>query len=304
MSLSRLQSRADLALVLIALIWGSTFIIVKEALNQVSTLLFLTLRFSIATIALLIIFRVLFRGKQTPSGHWSRARELRSGAIVGTFLFAGYCLQTAGLKYTTASKAGFITGFYIPLVPLIGAFVYRKVPRFVELLGVVFATLGMSLLTMPSFSVHIGTGDLLVLASTVAYALHILALGHYSKHVPFEKLSLYQIATGAIIGALTCWWIEPARLHLTAGVIFALALTGLLATAFAFAVQSWAQQFTTPTRTALIFSMEPVFAWVASFLIAGEVLSGRSLTGASLILAGILLVELKPIRFDRHRKPI
>lgn len=288
-----LRTRADLALLFVAFIWGSTFIVVKAALDEVSTLLFLALRFTIAAAALAL----LFHRRRVTHGHWSRGRELRAGAVVGVCLFAGYVLQTMGLRYTSAAKAGFITGFYIPLVPLIGALLYRRMPHLSELLGVGLATAGMSLLTLQSARFEAGKGDLLVLACSFAYAFHILALGHYSRHVGYEKLSLYQIATGAILGALTCGWVETPRWHLTAGVLFALALTGLLATALAFSIQSWAQQFTTPTRTALIFSMEPVFAWLASFLVAGEVLSLRAAGGAALILAGILLVELKPVGF-------
>jgi drug/metabolite transporter (DMT)-like permease len=258
-------------------------------------MLFLTLRFTIASIALAVVFRG--RG---PRGNWTRGREARAGAIAGVFLFAGYCLQTAGLRYTTASKAGFITGFYIPLVPLLGAIVYRRMPHISEAIGVGFATAGMALLSMPRFTLQISAGDLLVLASTAAYACHILALGYFSKHVSFETLSLYQIATGALIGWSTFWWIDTPRWQSSGLVWFALALTGLLATALAFSIQSWAQRFTTATRTAVIFSLEPVFAWLASFLVAGEVLKGYALGGAALILSGILLVELKPIRFDKH----
>ena len=283
----RLQ--ADLALVLVAAVWGSTFIIVKDALEQVSTMLFLTVRFSIAAIALAIIFR-----SRASRSTGNRSAELRAGLIVGLCLFSGYVLQTAGLRFTTAAKAGFITGFYIPLVPLLGALIYRRAPQFSEVLGVVLATAGTMLMTMESFRFEIGKGDLLVLGCSFAFALHILALGHFSKHVAFEKLTIYQVAIGALIGLATCGWIEPVRWHLTGGVVFALILTALFATALAFAIQTWAQQFTTPTRTALIFSIEPVFAWVTSYFLAGEVLSGRAIGGAGLILAGILAVELKP----------
>lgn len=287
--LSSLRARADLALVAVCLVWGATFVIVKQALAEVSAILFLAVRFSIAAAAL----AVLFRGRGAHH-HWREGRELRAGAITGLCLFLGYVLQTAGLRYTTAAKTGFITGFYIPLVPLLGALVYRKVPRATEVLGIALATVGMSLMTLQSFSPDIARGDLLVLGCSVAFAFHILLLGHYSKHVAFERLTLYQVATGALVGVSTFWWVETPRWNLTGQVAFALLLTALLATAFAFAIQTWAQQFTTPTRTALIFSLEPVFAWLTSFLMTGELLSGRALAGAGLILAGILAVELKP----------
>ena len=289
---SSLRLRADLSLVLVAAVWGSTFIIVKDALEQVSTMLFLTVRFSIAAVALAIIFR----SKLGRHHHATRSQELRAGLVVGLCLFSGYVLQTMGLQFTGAAKAGFITGFYIPLVPLLGAIIYRRAPHLSEVLGIVLATTGMMLMTFESSTLTaVSRGDLLVLGCSFAFALHILALGHFSKHVAFEKLTLYQIAAGALIGAATCGWVEPVRWHLTPGVIFALLMTALGATALAFAAQTWAQQFTTPTRTALIFSLEPVFAWVTSYLLAGEVLSTRAVAGAGLILAGILAVELKPL---------
>jgi drug/metabolite transporter (DMT)-like permease len=284
-----LRLRADIALVAVCLIWGSTFVIVKEALNEVSTILFLTVRFTIAALAL----GVIFRGSHSHH-HWRKWRELRAGSIAGLCLFSGYVLQTTGLRYTTAAKTGFITGFYIPLVPALGSLFYRRMPSLAEAAGIGMATIGMSLMTLKSFSFDIARGDLLVLGCSFAYALHILLLGYYARHIAFERLTFYQVATGALLGLASFAWVETPRWHLTGQVAFALGLTGLLATAFAFAVQTWAQQFTTPTRTALIFSLEPVFAWLTSFLVSGEVLTGRVLAGAVLILAGIFTVELQP----------
>jgi drug/metabolite transporter (DMT)-like permease len=289
------RTKADLALVSVCFIWGATFILVKEALANVSTMLFLTLRFAFATVALWFVFRG--RGAHYPR-NWKL--ELKAGVIVGTCLFSGYFLQTAGLRYTTASKAGFITGFYIVLVPVFNALIYRRIPQVSEVLGVGFATAGMSLMTLNSLRFDVSAGDLLVLGCSVAYAMHIIVLGHFSRSISYESLALNQIGTGAVLGLLTFWWIESPKLIWSPAVIVALAVTSLLATALAFSIQSWAQQFTTPTRTALIFSLEPVFAWLASFVLAGELLTRRGAVGAALILAGILMVELKPIRFGAH----
>lgn len=292
-----LRWRADLALASVCFVWGSTFILVKEALADVSPLLFLALRFAVAAVALAI----LFRGRHTfsPGGHTA---ELRAGFVVGFFLFAGYVTQTVGLKYTTAVKAGFLTGFYIVLVPMLSAAVYRKLPRTAEVLGVLIAGTGIFLMTLPGFRLKIGYGDALVIACAFAYAAHIVALGHYSgtARMSFTRLSLYQIATVALLSAATCWWVEPPHIRWSPVVAVAIAVTSLLATALAFSVQTWAQQHTTPTRTALVFSLEPVFAWLTSYLLAGEVLSRRAVLGAALILSGILLVELKPARFTPH----
>jgi len=283
--------KVDGSLVAVTLIWGSTFVLVKQALADVSTLLFLTLRFSIAAVALAIIFHKEFRAPE------ARA-SLGRGAIAGVFLFGGYVLQTAGLQYTSASKAGFITGMYVPLVPIIGGLVLQKLPQISELIGIAIACAGMVLLTIQKDIFDINRGDLLVLGCAAAYSCHILILGRFSPQSNVGVLTVAQIATGALIGGATFWWIEPVRLAWTPNVWLALGVTSLLATALAFFVQTWAQRFSSPTRTVLIFSLEPVFAWLTSYLITGEVLSGRGVVGAVLILIGILVVELKPIR--RH----
>jgi drug/metabolite transporter (DMT)-like permease len=285
--------KVDASLVAVALIWGATFVLVKQALADVSTLLFLTLRFSVAAAALAVIFHKEFRAPN------ARASALR-GAFAGIFLFGGYVLQTSGLKYTSASKAGFITGLYVPLVPLIGGFINRKLPQISELAGIAIACAGMFLLTVQKDILHIATGDLLVGGCAVAYALQMLILGRYAPVSNLGVLTVAQIATGALVGAATFWWVEPARIVWSAHVWIALAVTSLLATALAFTVQTWAQRWTSPTRTALIFATEPVFAWVTSYLVAGEVLSRRAGVGAALIIGGILTVELKPFRFRRH----
>jgi len=277
----------DLSLVIVALIWGATFVLVKRALADVSTLLFLTLRFALATLALLFLFRKHLRGPRF-------AHSLRGGLLAGACLFAGYVLQTFGLKYTSASKTGFITGLNIPLVPLFSSIIYRRLPRLAELAGVATAFLGLALMTVERDLLSLSPGDLLVGGCAVAYAFHILVLGRYAKTADTGVLTVTQIATAGVLSAGTFWWAEPIRIQWSRDVWIALAVTSMLATALAFGVQTWAQRWSSPTRTALIFSMEPVFAWATSYVVAGELLSRRATVGAGLILAGILLVELKP----------
>lgn len=277
----------DLSLFGVTFIWGATFILVKKALDDVSTLLFLTLRFSAATMLLAAMFRKSFRSPDL----WP---SLRGGALAGLCLFSGYVLQTFGLKYTTASNAGFITGLYVPLVPLISGFVFHKTPQFSEILGIAAAFAGMVLMSVRTTLLEVGRGDLLVAACAVAYALHIVVLGRFAASHDIGLLAVAQIGTGMLMGAATFWWAEPAHITWSPAVWIALGVTSLLATALAFAVQTWAQRWISPTRTALISSMEPVFAWATSYVVAGEVLSPRGIAGAALILGGILVAELKP----------
>ena len=283
------RALVDLSLAAVALIWGATFVLVKRALDDVSTLTFLALRFAIAAVALALVFRSTLRRADLQRG-------LSGGILAGTCLFGGYVLQTFGLKYTSASKAGFITGLYIPLVPLFSSVLYRRMPRFVEMAGVAMAFAGLTLMTVEHDLVSINRGDLLVSGCAVAYSFHILALGRFAQSIGAGVLAVVQIATAAVLAGATFWWVEPVRIRWSGDVWIALAVTSLLATALAFFVQSWAQRWSSPTRTALIFSMEPVFAWATSYVVAREVLSARAIAGAGLILAGILLVELRPFK--------
>jgi drug/metabolite transporter (DMT)-like permease len=280
--------RADLALVFVCLVWGATFIVVKNAVVDIPVLLFLAIRFSIAALVLALIFG--FRKDRPPL-----RGSLPGGIAAGFFLFSGYALQTHGLAQTTAAKTGFITGLYIPLVPILSALVYRKVPQIAELIGVGLAFTGTALMTIQKDIFSINRGDLLVACAAFLYACHIVVLGRFSKTGDVGWLAVTQIATAAVLAWLTCGVTRPVGIvRWTTAVWFALAVTSLLCTAFAFSVQTWAQKYTSATRTALIFSLEPLFAWLAAYIAAGEVLTARSIAGAALILAGVFFAELKP----------
>lgn len=281
--------RADLSLAVVALIWGTTFVVVKSALAEISAVLFLALRFGLASLCMAALFaRPLRRisSAEVLSG-------LRGGVLAGIFLWSGYMLQTFGLKYTTAGKSGFITGLYIVLVPLIGAVLYRRVPRLAELLGILIAAAGLVLLTLPSLELRINLGDALTLGSAVAFAIHLVVLGHYAQRERFEAVALGQIVGAALLSSLVLA-AEPPRVHWSVPVIVAIVLTGVFGTAAAFAIQTWAQRFTSATRTAIIFALEPVFALLTAVALGGEAVTAAGIVGGGLILAGIVLVELKP----------
>jgi drug/metabolite transporter (DMT)-like permease len=280
---------ADLALAAVALVWGSTFVVVKQALGDISTIYFLALRFWLASAVMFVMFARAFRRAGMPAV----IQGLRGGVTAGLFLCLGYILQTFGLKYTSAGNSGFLTGLYIVLVPLLSAAWYRRWPRRREFLGILAATCGLALMTFPSLDVHrqMNRGDLLTIGCALAFACHLLVLGHYSKHGLFEAVALGQIVCTAALSSLALT-VEPPRVTWTAGLVFALLLTSIFATAVAFALQTWGQRFTTPSRTALIFALEPVFALVVAVLIGGEKLTWAGVGGGTAILAAILLVEL------------
>jgi drug/metabolite transporter (DMT)-like permease len=276
--------RAELALAGVTVIWGTTFVVVKSALAEVSTLVFLTLRFWVAAVALILIYRGAVRKSR-----------IGPGLLAGSLLFTAYVLQTKGLELTTPSKSAFLTGLSIPMVPLIGSLVYKTKPRLVEILGILIASFGMALMTLSSVSdlrLGMSRGDLLSFLCAVTFAVHIVVIGHYSQLLGFQSLAVVQIATAAALGSVFVWFAEPIRFHLTAGVAAAVLVTGLLATALAFTTQAWAQQYTSSTRAALIYTLEPPVAWLTSYALTGEKMANRGKVGAGLILAGILVVEL------------
>lgn len=288
-------STADWAMLAVSLIWGATFVIVKDALAGVSPLLFLALRFSLAA----LILALFLRGRLDPAGSGGRLGDWRGGLIASSLLFLGYALQTVGLGQTSASRSAFLTGLYIVLVPLLAACVHQSRPRPAEIAGVSLAAVGTALLTwrgadwIRGFR-ELNSGDLLTVCCAVAFAGHILAVAHYSRCMSFERLTLYQIGGVALISWLSLGTLESPRIVWSPGLVGAIATTALLATTLSFFLYTWAQRRISPTRAALIFSTEPIFAGVIAWRWAGESWTAGNLAGAGLILSGIVLVELKP----------
>lgn len=285
---------AEAGLIFNVIIWGATFVLVKAALVDVSPLLFIALRFTLATGALLAVFR----GAALPWRSWKTAG---AGALAGTFLFSGYVLQTMGLRLTTAPRSAFITGLSSVAVPLLAAVVYRVKPQVSEVMGVLIATAGLALMTLPGWRGPMGLGDLLTVCCAAGFAAHIVTLGHFSEKMSYELLAVSQIAIPALLGWALFSWVETPRVSWRPSVVWAILITGLLATALAFTVMAWAQRYTSPARTALIFMLEPVVAWITSYLMVGEGLSGRAAAGAALILGGVAMVELKPLNPRQHQ---
>ncbi len=275
--------QADLTLGLIALIWGSTFVVVKNALDAVGPLTFVGFRFALAAAFLAILFR---RRTRT----LSRA-DLRAGGLMGLWLTLGYVFQTIGLQTTTSAKAGFITGLSVVIVPALATLLLRRPPGRGALAGIVAATVGLALLTLNA-DLRVQSGDLWVLGCAFAFALHIVTVAHYTSRHDAVRLALIQIATVAVLSTTAAFVFETPRLDLPVDTWAAIAFTGVVATALVFSLQVYVQRFTTPTHTALLFSLEPVFAALFGWWWAGEVLGTKELIGCGLILLGMIMAEL------------
>jgi drug/metabolite transporter (DMT)-like permease len=217
-----------------------------------------------------------------------------AGLIIGIILFAGFTFQTTGLQYTTPSRSAFITGLYVIFTPLLLLLLGRRRPSIDSILGAVIATVGLHFLTNPG-SGGFGRGEFLTLLCAACFAAHLIAVDHYTRRHDPATLAFLQIAVVAALAIGPTVSIERIRFVPTGGLLIAVVVSSFLATALALHVLNRVQSWTTPTRAAVIFAAEPVYAGLTSWAVEGEILSGASLFGAVLILTGILTAELGPL---------
>lgn len=273
---------ADFSLLLVTVVWGFTFVVVKWAIQDIPPFPFLAIRFALAFLSLL------------PFLYWQRTyiskRALLQGAAMGVFLFSGYACQTIGLQYTTASNAGFITGLSVVIVPALVAATTRTFPHRNLLLGIISALVGLALLSLGD-DLQLNKGDVMVLACAFSFALHIFVVGRYAPRTNATVLAGAQIFTVSILSTFFSLLLPQPALHFSINAWLGLLITAVPATSLAFFVQTKMQQFTTSTHTALIFSMEPVFSAVSALCFAGELLTPRGFLGAGLVLGGMLIAE-------------
>lgn len=275
--------QADLTLGMIALIWGSTFVLVKNALDTVDPLTFLGWRFLAAVTTLMILF---WRRVQ----HTTR-QELIAGGLLGLFLASGYTFQTIGLQTTTTAKAGFITGLSVVIVPLLATVLLRRPPGKWPTVGILAATVGLACLSLND-NLSVASGDLWVMACAAAFALHIVAVSRFSPGMDAVRLAIIQIGLAGILCYAAAFIFESPRVDLPGDTWFAIIFTGLFATALVFSLQVFVQRYTTPTHTALLFSLEPVFAAFFGWWWASETLGAREIIGCGLILLGMIIAEI------------
>jgi drug/metabolite transporter (DMT)-like permease len=290
----RLRKRyiADAVLISVTFVWGVMFVFIKEAVAAMSVMSHLAVRFSAAAVLLWLIHLVMKKKEPMSVLLWKR------GSLMGIWLFLGFMFQTVGLSRTTASKAGFITGLCVVLVPVLGAFLYGMKLSKPVIWGIAIAFLGMSVLSLQG-SEPIQAGDVLVLFGAVSFAMHILSTARFSIHHHPMALAGIQVTVAAVLNALAALFFEDWQAVFSSGIwtnpeiVRALVIGAVLATAFAFFAQTYFQRFTTATHTAIIFALEPVFTAAVAVAIGGESLTGQTWAGGTLILAGILLAELK-----------
>jgi drug/metabolite transporter (DMT)-like permease len=276
---------AVLALLAVAAAWGSTFFLTKDLLTRMDVADYLALRFLIASVALLLIHPPAI----------ARLSRLDRGRAVALGITYGIAqlVQTEGLRHTSASVSGFVTGMYVVFTPLLGAVILRhKIGRWAWC-AVILAAVGLGVLSLRGFSM--GTGELLTLASAGLYALHIIGLGAWSTPQNAFGLSALQmivITLVCAIGAIPGGFSAPGSAGDWVSVIY----MALVAGALALIVQTWAQAHLTPTRAAIAMTMEPVFASAFAVLFGTDSLTARMLVGGALVVSAMYLVELAPRR--------
>ena len=272
-------------------VWGVTFVQVKDAVAIYPLFAFLAVRFALAGVTL------------APATVGRMRGSVRAGTLLGLLLAAGYALQTAGLQRTTVSAAGFVTGLYVVLTPVLALVLFRVRTGPAVWAGVALATAGLALLS----GVQAGSsaGDLLVLAGAAAFALQIVLMERWAPR--YDVVGLTQVEMLAACGAFLAVALALRDLPVPRGwtVWGALLVTGVFASALAFLVQTWAQRRTSATRVAVVFAMEPVFAGLFGYLLAGDRLGWLGWAGCAVILCGIAVAEPAAAgvlrRFAQHR---
>jgi len=279
------KTAAALLLIATTFFWGITFTVVKEAVSLVDMFVFLSQRFALASL-LMILPGIFFHRR--PS--WP---TVRAGVILGLALFSAYAFQTAALLYTTASNTGFLTGLNVVFVPLLGAIIFKQaVPAGVRW-GALIATVGLFLLcTGGEFSIN--SGDILGIICALCVALHLLLTGHYTHNHDVYWMTAVQMTTIAVASSAIALAGGKQVVVYYPFLLWPLLLCAIFASVFAFLVQTAMQRHIPPSQTALIFCLEPVFAAGYAYVAAGEKLSPIAWIGALLILGAMLLSELLP----------
>jgi len=286
--------RADVQMLLATVIWGSSYLFMKSGLASMQELNLIALRFGIAFVAAGILFHRRLRSLDRGT--------LLAGGVLGTALFAAFVFITYGVQRTTASQAGFLISLAVIFVPILTTVLRRRLPDKRLSVSIVVAVAGLGLLTLQhEMSLHLG--DLLCIIAALVYAIYILLAGKYTpRHDPLT-LGIVQLGVAALLGTVATFLFETPQLPDTPESWASILGLGILCSGLGYILQTFAQRHASPTRTSLIFSLEPLFAAAFAFIFQGESLTLQGYCGAALMLAGVLITEIKlPLHLFRRRK--
>jgi len=287
------RTRAESYLLSITIIWGSTFVLTKFILEDASPFVYVAIRFIAASILFGVLF---FRRLRTIS------KDIIShGLVLGVLLFVGFMLQTIGMKFTTASKSAFITGLMVVFTPIFQLIIERKSPKIGNIIGVVLVAIGLYMLTSPKGS-EFNIGDAMTLVCAVLFSIYTVYLSVYGREHDPAHLTFVQFTSTAILATIAIPFMETARLNLTSNFMLNLAYLAVMPTVVALYVMAKYQKYTTPTRSAIIYSMEPPIAAIFAFFIIGEQIGMIGVVGGILILSGLIVSELSEVIFMPKNK--
>jgi drug/metabolite transporter (DMT)-like permease len=285
--------KSNLVLLITAAIWGLAFVAQRIGAQYIGSFTFNGIRFALGSLTLIPLL-VFSKNPATPPSHQRSGLVLSTGIIAGTVLFIASSLQQIGLADTSAGKAAFITGLYIVIVPLLGFFLKQRVPLF-NWIGVVFAVTGLYFLSVTE-DFSIGKGDLLELAGSFFWAIHILLIDNFSKRVDIIKLSLIQFLTCSFLSLTAAFIIETISLSGIRQAAVPILYGGIFSVGAAYTLQAIGQKHAKPSHAAIILSMESVFASIGGLIILGEDLGLRGYLGCFLMLVGMFISQSKNIK--------
>jgi len=276
--------QADLILLLVALLWGTTFVASKIALDYLSPLTIISIRFILAFALMMLLFRNQIKSIQK--------EDIKGGIVVGLMLFIAFATQLIALNYTDPGKQAFLAGTYVVFVPFIVWFIYKKKPDTKSFIGAFACFIGISLLTLnKGFSISFG--DSLTLLSSVFFAGHIISTSHYVKKSTPVKITIVQFGTVAILSTLTALIFEGVPTGVSSVVIVSVIYLGIICTGVAYFLQTLAQNYTKSTHAAIILSLEAVFGSILSVIVMSELFTVKMIVGCIIIFLSILVIELK-----------
>lgn len=264
--------------------WGMTFIFIKEGISIINLYTFLTWRFMIAALVLVVIFYKKLKSLDLET--------IRFGIILGLVLSAGYITQTVGLQYTTASKAAFITGLSVVFVPIFLSIINKKFPSINNIIAVIFAVSGLGLLTLAS-SLQLNIGDIWVFLCAISFAIYIILVGRYTRIFESIKFTVVQLLTVSVVTGIISLFNDKFEIPKGYTVWQAIIFCSILATSFMYAIQNQFQKFISEIKAAIIFSFEPLFAAVTAYFYLHEEITFKIITGGLLIFIGMIVSELK-----------
>jgi drug/metabolite transporter (DMT)-like permease len=287
------RARAEFYLLSMTVVWGSTFVLTKIVLESTSPFVYVAIRFAIASILFTALFirRIRMMSKDA----------FIKGGILGILLFIGMVVQTVGLKYTSASKSAFITGLMVVFTPIFQLLIERRPPKLGNVIGVVLVAFGLYLLTSPKGS-EFNIGDVLTLICAIIFALYTVFIDIFGKEHDPAHLSFVQFLLTALFAMLIIPFVEDPYLNVNTNLLMILIYLAIMPTVVALYILTKYQKYTTPTRSAIIYSMEPPIAAFFAYFIIGELIGFVGFVGCILILIGLIVSELSDVLFKRKQE--